>query len=123
VNDAVDIVLVPKVQEPRLRPVDRQAVLPEVYASNLKRSSYLGPTLGSLDLFVPTPGPLHVHCHWGRDQRGRERIVLPRVKIETPSGALHFKSLLRWHLGAFDERFQKSALRALHELIAREAAP
>jgi hypothetical protein len=88
-----------------------------VFASNLKRSSYLGPLLGSLDFFIPTPAPLHLHCLWRRDERGRERIVLPRAKVETPSGAVHLKSLARWHTAAADDWFQRASLAALRQLI------
>jgi len=111
-NAAVDIIVTRGTQEKHRQDFENRTV----FASNLKRSSYLGPTLGSLDFFIPIPAPLHLHCLWRRDERGNERIVLPRVKVETPYGLLHHKTLARWHDAAAEKRFQRTALAALHQL-------
>ena len=115
-NDA-HIALIPETQArqpltPRCEPKN------QVFASNLKRASFLGPTLGSLDLFITAPESLH--CIWQRNEQGHERILLPRVKLETPHGAIHHKTLVRWNSAAAERQFQTAALHALYELIARE---
>jgi hypothetical protein len=119
--NGVDIVLISETQAPP--PTPRREPKNQVFASNLKRASFIGPILGSLDLFIPSPESLHIHCVWQRNERGHERILLPRVKVETPHGAIHHKSLMRWHVGAADERFQASALAALHRLLAEDPLP
>jgi hypothetical protein len=91
-----------------------------IHAANLKRSTAPGRILGSVDLFVPT-FQLHMHCLWLRDLRGNERVSLPRVKVETPNGHQHNKSLMRWATAEAEERFQRAALRAIHLLIAATA--
>jgi hypothetical protein len=116
--NAVDIIRIPETQA--VSPTPRCEPKNQVFASNLKRASFLGPILGSLDLFIPAPEPLHIHCIWQRSERGHERILLPRVKLETPHGAIHHKTLVRWNSAATDHRFQTAALHALHELICRE---
>jgi hypothetical protein len=88
-----------------------------VFASNLKRAAGPGRVLGSVDLFIPLFS-LHMHCLWLRDERGNERVSLPRVKVETPNGHQHNKSLMRWATAEAEERFQRAALRAIHLLIS-----
>jgi hypothetical protein len=73
--------------------------------------------LGSVDFFIPS-FDLHMHCLWQRDERGNERVSLPRVKLETPDGRIHHKTLARWHTAEAERRFQREALRALHLLIS-----
>jgi hypothetical protein len=118
VNGDVHIIPVFETQGPQ--PTPRCEPKNQVFASNLKRASFLGPILGSLDLFIPAPESLHIHCIWQRNERGHERILLPRVKLETPHGAIHHKTLMRWNSAAADHWFQASALHALHALISRE---
>jgi hypothetical protein len=43
---------------------------------------------------------------------------MPKIKVETPDGKIHLKSLTRWGTAQSEERFQRAALRALHQLIA-----
>jgi hypothetical protein len=88
-----------------------------VFASNLKRSPGTGRLLGSVSFYVPSL-QLHLWCRWERDDRGNERIVMPRLEIEAPDGKRHRKTLLRWGTAQAEERFQREALRALHQLIA-----
>jgi hypothetical protein len=73
--------------------------------------------IGSVDLYIPSLD-LHLHCTWLRDERGRERLGMPRTKVETPDGQTHLKTLACWGSAAAEERFQKEGLRALHQLIA-----
>jgi hypothetical protein len=115
-NNSVDIVYVPAAQD------DRSWSMPHIepyraFASNLKRATALGKVLGSVDLFLPS-FDLHVHCRWLRDERGNERIGLPRIKVETPDGKIHHKTLARWGTSQSEERFQRAALAALHQLIS-----
>jgi hypothetical protein len=88
------------------------------YASNLKRNSSPGRVLGSFDLYIPS-FQLHLHCTWQRDNRGRERVGMPRVRVETPNGQMHLKTLARWGSAIAEEMFQRAGLRALHQLLTR----
>jgi hypothetical protein len=90
-----------------------------IHANNLKYATGLGRVLGSVDLFIPT-FDLHVHCQWLRDERGNERLSLPRVKLETPGGRIHHKTLARWGTAQSEQKFQRAGLAALHELISKE---
>jgi hypothetical protein len=92
----------------------------KVYASNLKLSHRPGRKLGSVSLFIPSFG-LHLFCSWERDERGRERVGMPRTLVTTPDGRVHRKSLARWATAAAEARFQRSALGAIHEYLARTA--
>jgi hypothetical protein len=83
----------------------------------LKRGPGHGRLLATFDLFVPALD-LHLRCSWLRDDRGREYVGLPKVKITAPDGKIHLKSLVRWSTARAEERFQRSALRALHTLLA-----
>jgi hypothetical protein len=89
----------------------------QVFASGLKRSPNFGRVLGSASFYIPSL-ELHLWCRWERDDRGNERIALPRLVIETPNGARHRKTLVRFATEKAELRFQRAALRALHRLIA-----
>jgi hypothetical protein len=115
VNDTVDIVLAP----PKQGGPPRFAYY-RIYASNLKRGARSSRVLGSVDFFLPDLD-LHLHCTWLRDGRGYERVSMPRTKVETPDGRTHLKTLARWGSADAEERFQRAALQAIRELIARTA--
>jgi hypothetical protein len=118
-SNSVDIVYVPAAQDDQ--PWSTPHIEPyRAFASNLKRATALGKVLGSVDLFLPS-FDLYVHCAWLRDNRGNERIGLPRIRVETPDGRVHRKTLARWGTHQSEEQFQRAALRALHELIANTA--
>ena len=88
------------------------------FASNLKRNPEFGRHLGSFQLWLPTLD-LHLAVAWVRDQRGREFVGMPRIRVEAPDGKIHFKRLARWGSARAEDRFQRAALAALHTLIAR----
>jgi hypothetical protein len=92
----------------------------KVYASNLKLATSFGRLLGSVSLFIPA-FELHVACRWVRDERGNERVIPLRVKVEAPDGKIHNKSVIRWGTAQAEERFQRAGLKALHKLIAKTA--
>jgi hypothetical protein len=92
----------------------------QVFASNLKRATSFGRLLGSVSFYIPSC-QLHLWCQWVRDDRGHERVVLPRLEVEAPDGKLHRKTLVRFATAEAEERFQCEALRALHQLIAKTA--
>jgi hypothetical protein len=112
VNNAVHIISVSGTQERRSQPEYR------VFAANLKRATAPGLVLGSVDLHIPA-FDLHLHCAWLRDQRGNERVSMPRSKVETPGGHMHLKTLARWGTSQSEQRFQRAALAAIHTLLAR----
>jgi hypothetical protein len=90
-----------------------------IYAARLRRNpNPVSRHLGSVSFFIPACD-LHLVCSWLRDDRGRERVGMPRVRVEAPDGKIHHKTLAHWHSAQSEERFQRLALRALHELIAK----
>jgi hypothetical protein len=113
-NSVINVVSTAETQDKRPGSAEPGYV---IYASNLKRSTAPGRVLGSVDLHILSLD-LHLHCPWLRDERGNERLGMPRSRVELPTGRTHLKTLARWGTAQSEDRFQRAGLKALHELIA-----
>jgi hypothetical protein len=112
--NSVNVVFTSAKQDEPLRGNDTYAV----FASGLKRAPHFGRLLGSVSLFIPA-FEMHVWVRWIRDERGCERIVMPRLEVTGPDGRLHRKTLVRFHSAQAEQRFQRAALAAVHQLLGR----
>ena len=86
----------------------------QIFCTSVKRGTRPGPLLAAVELFIPG-FRLHLSCRLRRDDRGHQRLDLPRVKVEDPAGRTHHKSLLRWSTSEAERRFQMLGLAAIAE--------
>jgi hypothetical protein len=93
---------------------DQQRDAYSIYCTGFKRATRPGQLIAAVELFIPC-FELHLSCRLLRDDRGHQRLDLPRVKVEDPAGKIHHKSLLRWHTAQAEQRFQRLALAAVDE--------
>jgi hypothetical protein len=116
-NSVIDVIRTSETQADRPRSAPGPESDYRIYASNLKRAARFGRLLGSVSFYVPSL-ELHLWCRWERDERGNERIAMPRLEVEAPDGKRHRKTLVRFATAEAERRFQSEALRALHRLLA-----
>jgi hypothetical protein len=92
-----------------------------VHAANWKSARGPGAVIGTFDASIPAFS-LSLRCALKRDQRGDPYVDLPRVRVETPNGAVHLKRLARWNSAQAERQFQAAAMRAVRKLIANTEA-
>ena len=85
-----------------------------VFCTSYKRATRPGKLVGAVEIYIPC-FELHLSCRLVRDDRGHQRLDLPRVKVEDPTGRVHHKSLLRWSTAEAERRFQTLGLAAIAE--------
>jgi hypothetical protein len=86
----------------------------QIYCTSLKHASRPGKLLAAAELFIPDFA-LHISCKLVRDDRGHQRLDLPRVKVEDPTGRIHHKTLMRWSTAEAERRFQRLGLAAIDD--------
>jgi hypothetical protein len=85
-----------------------------IFCTSYKRATRPGSLVAAVELFA-VDFSLHLSCRLLRDDRGHQRLALPRVKVEDPTGRTHYKSLARWATAAAEARFQRLGLAAIDE--------
>ena len=108
------ISVVPALEPQPASPYDSRRDDYQVYCTSYKRASRPGSLVAAVEVFIPAFS-LHLSCRLTRDGRGHQRLDLPRVKVEDPTGRVHHKSLMRWHTAEAEARFQRLGLAAIAE--------
>jgi hypothetical protein len=85
-----------------------------IFCTNYKAAARPGKLIAAVELFV-VDFSLHLSCRLLRDDRGHQRIGLPRVEVPDPSGRIHRKTLVRWSTAQAERRFQRLGLAAIDE--------
>jgi hypothetical protein len=122
VNDALDVDVFPNDAPQPAAPYDTHSYHDgyRVFCTSYKRATRPGMLLATVEFFIPS-FQLHLSCRLQRDDRGHQRLDLPRTKVEAPDGRIHHKSLMRWHTAQAEALFQQLGLAAIAE-FQRNAA-
>jgi hypothetical protein len=112
-NDAV-IVIPSREAQDEPRRVEPNTTDYKIRCTSFKPAARPGKLVAAVEFFV-VDFSLHLSCRLLRDDRGHQRIGLPRVEVPDPSGRIHRKTLVRWSTAQAEARFQRLGLAAIDE--------